>query len=146
MPDYLLRRFQAGKFRKFAVAGNVLSGSGILGKGPAGEIVHQGGNCLVHPAALFRFQKLQAVFLLFIGDDKGMDNADAQHVGDGVEREIGEPQLHGKKNRHDHPEKRQGAAAASSGGMILGYGLINGIAGNQKQENYLHPQHHMPKQ
>ena len=106
-PRHAVGRGLVRVFRERLVAGQVHAGSGVLGKGHAGHVVQQGSDGLFQRSDLFRFLQPALVFRLFIADHESVQQAGAQHVRDGVQRQVGEPQLDAQEKRHDQPKADQ---------------------------------------
>ena len=71
-----------------------------------------------------------------------MEHRGREHIGDGVEGQIGEPQLGGQEHPHDQAEGGQDQAAlALSGGRGLAEHGGEGIEGDQQQQRDLEDEH-----
>ena len=128
--------FLVGVLGEGLVAGKIYACFGILGKAQARDVVQKRGDGLLELADLCRLLQILAVLLLFITDDKGAQQAGAQHIGDGIKRQVRVKELQGEKRRHDEAEehKRPELFALSRFPPQEG---SQGIARNQDQQQDL---------
>ena len=107
--DHAVRVFLLGIFREGLVAGQIDAGPGVLGEGHAGEVVQKRGDRVLDLRGLCGVRQAAPVFLLLLVGDEGMDHAGAEHVGNGVKRIIGEPELDDQEAGCERPEVSQRA-------------------------------------
>ena len=98
-------RALVGIIGKGLVAGQIDAGFCVLGEGHAGHVVQKRKDGVIQRSCLFGFPQFPGVFLLFIHGDKGMEHGGGQHIGDGIQGKIGEPQLAGQEDHHDQTEE-----------------------------------------
>ena len=143
-PDHARRAFLFGKLGEGLVAGQVDAGRGVLGKGHAGHVVQHRADGVVqrlYPAGLLR---RAPVFCLFVVHHHRVQQAGSQHVADGVERQIGEPELNEQKGAHYESEKRQRPVFQPFVRRIAGIGR-DGVHRDHEEQDYLQGENHIAK-
>ena len=94
-----------GIFSECLVAGDICTGLRILIETQRGHVVQQCGNRLLQQLRFLRIQQQAPGLLFFVADHEGVEDAGAKHIRNGIERQVGIPQLDDQKQALDQPEK-----------------------------------------